>query len=327
MTHDQSKALLDDLAVFGVPVVLFSGGEPLLRPDTLSLVEYAVSLGMRAVLSTNGTLLNDEASGRLKRAGLSYAGISLDGLPELHDAFRGKAGAFDGAMAGIEACRKAGIKVGLRLTLTQRNFRQVPDIFKLLQEKAIPRICFYHLVYAGRGESLRKDALSKSESRQVVDRIIDETAALHKKNIPTEVLTVDNHADGPYLYLRLLREDPERAKRVLELLRMNGGNSTGHGIGCVSWDGSVHADQFWRHHSFGNVLQKPFSQIWTDGSDSLLSKLKDKKKYVKGRCATCRFLDICGGNCRVRAEAVYGDIWAEEPDCYLTDQEISGEAK
>jgi radical SAM protein with 4Fe4S-binding SPASM domain len=137
------------------------------------------------------------------------------------------------------------------------------------------------------------------------------------------VLTVDNHADGPYIYLRLLKEDPQRAQEVLELLKWNEGNNSGRGIGCVSWDGQVHADQFWRHYSFGNVKERPFSEIWMDTSNPLMAKLKEKKKHVTGRCAECRWLDICGGNFRVRAEAVSGDVWAPDPACYLTDEEIA----
>jgi radical SAM protein with 4Fe4S-binding SPASM domain len=156
-----------------------------------------------------------------------------------------------------------------------------------------------------------------------VDLIIDRTRQLHEKGKPKEVLTVDNHADGPYLYLRLLKENPDRAKEVLDLLKMNEGNNSGRGIGCVSWDGQVYADQFWRHYSFGNVKDRPFSKIWTDTSEPLMMRLKDKKKFVKGRCATCHWLDICGGNFRVRAEAVSGDVWAPDPACYLTDEEIA----
>ena len=153
--------------------------------------------------------------------------------------------------------------------------------------------------------------------------IMDETKRLHDIGKPKEVLTVDNHADGPFVYLRMLKEDPERAKEVLELLQMNEGNSSGHGIGCVSWNGDVHADQFWRHKSFGNVRQRPFSQIWTNPEDPLLLQLKEKKKHVGGRCATCRWLDICAGNFRVRAEALTDDVWAADPACYLTDEEIA----
>ena len=140
--------------------------------------------------------------------------------------------------------------------------------------------------------------------------------------MPKEVLTVDNHADGPYLWMRLQKEDPKRAEEVFELLQFNEGNSSGRGIGCISWDGKVHADQFWREHVFGNVLERPFSEIWTDPNIELLHKMKDKRPHVKGRCSKCRFLDICGGNFRARAEAVHGDIWAEDPACYLTDEEI-----
>jgi radical SAM protein with 4Fe4S-binding SPASM domain len=149
-----------------------------------------------------------------------------------------------------------------------------------------------------------------------------ETKRLFAEGLEKEVLTVDNHADGVYLYLKMKEEGHERAEDVMSLLKMNGGNSTGNGIGCVSWDGSVHADQFWRHETFGNVKDRPFSEIWTDLSNPLMAKLKDKKPHVKGRCAKCNYLDICGGNFRVRAEAVHGDLWMEDPACFLTDEEI-----
>ena len=225
-------------------------------------------------------------------------------------------------MEGIENCKKAGIKVGLRFTINKSNAGQISEIFELLEEMEIPRVCFYHLVYAGRGSGLVKEDLSHEGSRKAVDLILDLTKQLHDKGDLKEVLTVDNHADGPYLYLRLLKENPERAREVLELLEMNQGNSSGIGIGCVSWDGEVYADQFWRHYSFGNVRNRPFSEIWTDTSDPLMKKLKEKKKYAKGRCKTCRWLDICAGNFRVRSEAVTGDVWAPDPACYLTDEEI-----
>ncbi len=323
LTTQEGKALLDDLAEFGSPVILFSGGEPLMRPDLTELAAYAVGKGMRAVISTNGTLITPSVARELKDIGLSYVGISLDGMAEVNDRFRGVRGAFEQAMTGIASCREAGIKVGLRFTMNRLNAGEIPRIFDLLEERDIPRVCFYHLVYAGRGSKLMKEDLSHEETRAAVDLIIDRTRDLHERGKPKEVLTVDNHADGPYLYLRLLREGSPRAAEVLELLEMNEGNNSGRGIGCVSWDGSVHADQFWRHHSFGNVRRMPFSRIWTDLSDPLLRKLKEKKLHVGGRCATCRWLDVCGGNFRVRAEAAAGDLWAPDPACYLTDDEIA----
>lgn len=323
LSTDEGKAIIDDLAQFGSPVILFSGGEPLMREDLPELAEYAVSKGMRAVISTNGTLITREKARILKEIGLSYVGISLDGMEEIHDRFRGQKGSFQEALAGIRNCQEAGIKVGLRFTVNKANIVDVPAVFDLLEEMNIPRVCFYHLVYAGRGSQLVEDDLSHDGSRKVVDLIMDRTKALHDRGIDKEVLTVDNHADGPYLYLRTLREDPERAKEVLELLEMNEGNSSGRGIGCISWDGEVYADQFWRHHSFGNVKDRPFSKIWTEPEDELLLKLKEKKKHVTGRCATCRWLDVCGGNFRVRAEALTDDVWAPDPACYLTDEEIA----
>jgi 12,18-didecarboxysiroheme deacetylase len=322
LTTAEGKALLDDLSAFGVPVILFSGGEPLMRPDLPDLAEYAVSKGLRAVISTNGTLITSELAKKLKAIGLSYVGISLDGLMEVNDRFRGVPGAFHQALTGIRNCREAGIKVGLRFTINRLNSDQISPIFDLLEKEEIPRVCFYHLVYAGRGSQLIQEDLDHHQTREAVDLIMDRTKELFDRGFEKEVLTVDNHADGPYLYLRLLKEGSPRAPEVLELLKMNEGNSSGRGIGCISWDGAVHADQFWRHYSFGNVHQRRFSEIWEDLSDPLMARLKDKKQYVTGRCAKCRWLDICGGNFRVRAEAATGDLWAPDPACYLTDEEI-----
>jgi Fe-coproporphyrin III synthase len=304
-------------------VVLFSGGEPLLRPDIFDLIRYATGRQMRAVVSTNGTLITPDAAARLKDAGLSYVGISLDGLEATNDRFRGVKGAFRMALEGVQNCLRAGVKVGLRFTMTRGNYRDVGGILDLIEKEGIPRVCFYHLVYAGRASKLIHEArMSHEETRSTVDLILARTKALHDRGKAVEVLTVDNHTDGPYIYLRLLEENPARAEPVYTLLKMNGGNSSGTGIGCVSWDGSVHPDQFWRHYSFGNVKEQPFSAIWTDTSEPLLGKLRERKKHLKGRCGACKWLDICNGNFRVRAEAVTGDVWAPEPDCYLTDKEI-----
>lgn len=322
LTTEQGLELLDDLSEFGVPVILFSGGEPLVRKDLAVLASYAVSKGMRAVISTNGTLIDREKAVELKQIDLSYVGVSLDGSEKTNDRFRGKSNAFKDALDGIRNCRDAGLKVGLRFTINRLNVHEIPFIFDLLEDHDIPRVCFYHLVYSGRGSEMIKQDVDHEETRKAVDQIMDRTKDLHDRGIPKEVLTVDNHADGPYVYLRMLKEKNPRAQEVLSLLQMNEGNSSGRGIGCISWDGSVHADQFWRHYSFGNVLERPFSEIWSDLSDPLMAKLKDKKRHVKGRCAKCRWLDICAGNFRVRPEAVTGDLWAPDPACYLSDKEI-----
>ncbi|MCO5383812.1 MAG: 12,18-didecarboxysiroheme deacetylase [Methanosarcina barkeri] len=325
LSTGEGKALIDDLANFGSPVILFSGGEPTLRKDLPELAAYAREKGMRAVISTNGTLIDRGMAKKLKDVGLSYVGVSLDGIRETNDRFRGMKGAFDAALRGLHNCQEEGIKVGLRFTINKQNVKDIPAIFDLLEEDKIPRICFYHLVYAGRGSEMVSEDLSLEESRKAVDLILERTKRLHEKGFPAEVLTVDNHCDGPYLYMKLLEENPKRAAEVFELLSMNQGNSSGIGIGCVSWDGLVYADQFWRHYSFGNIRERPFSKIWTDQSNELMAGLKHRKPLIQAnadRCARCKWLDVCNGNFRVRAEAVYGDVWADDPACYLTKEEI-----
>ncbi|HDZ23182.1 MAG TPA: radical SAM protein, partial [Desulfobacteraceae bacterium] len=210
MTHDQGLAVIDDLAAFGAPVILFSGGEPLMRPDLTELARYAVSKGMRAVISTNGTLITREKADELKKIGLSYVGVSIDGMEPVNDRFRGKKGAFKDAMAGIKNSQEAGLKVGLRFTINRMNRDEIPYIFDLLEEHDIPRVCFYHLVYAGRGSDMLEQDLDHEETRKVVDVIMDRTKDLHDRGISKEVLTVDNHADGPYVYLRMLKENNPR---------------------------------------------------------------------------------------------------------------------
>jgi len=322
LTTAEAKTMVGDLAAFGAPVFLFSGGEPLMRKDLFELGAYAVECGLRTVISTNGTLINREAAERIREAHFSYVGISLDGIGETNDRFRGMPGAFEAALDGIRACTEVGVRTGLRLTLNRHNYEDLGAIFDLLETENIRRACFYHLVYAGRGARIQDDDLSLEETRAAVDLIFDRTEDFARRGVDIEILTVDNHTDGPYLLRRIQEEQSDRADEVLQLLRWNGGNSTGIGIGAVDHLGNVHADQFWQHHSFGNVRLRPFSEIWTDTGEPLMAGLKNRKPLLKGRCAACQYLDICNGNFRVRAEAVHGDVWAPDPACYLTDEEI-----
>ncbi len=323
MSTAQGYNLIDNLIDFEAPVILFSGGEPTLRKDLPDLIQRATKGGMRAVISTNGTLIDRDMAMELGDMGLSYIGISLDGLQGVNDKFRGVNGAFTAAMKGINNAMNQGIKVGLRFTINKHNVHEIPGIFDLLEKEGIPRICFYHLVYTGRAIELMADDLGHEQTRETLDLIMNRTRMLHARGHMAEVLTVDNHADGPYTYLRMKEQNDPRADDVYELLQMNGGNSSGHGIGCVSWNGDVSPDQFWRHHVLGNVKERDFSEIWTDRDNEFLIMLKNKKEHVKGRCRDCRWLSVCGGNFRARAEAATGDAWGDDPACYLTDGEIS----
>ncbi|MBU1107569.1 MAG: radical SAM protein [Candidatus Riflebacteria bacterium] len=322
LSFAEGQVLIDDLAAFGVPALLFSGGEPLMRPDLFELAAYAVSKGLRPVLSTNGTLINEQMALRIKDTGFIYAGISLDGIAETNDHFRGVEGAFDNAMKGFRNCVAVGQRVGLRLTLTRQNVLDLDKIFDFLLEEKIPRACFYHLVYSGRGKS--EDDLTHAESRLALDTICRRTRQAIESGVDLDILTVDNHVDGPYIYLKLLEEDSARAEEVKKLLEWNGGgaNSSGVGIGDIDWSGNVHPDQFWQDKTFGNIRQRKFSELWQDTSDELMAGLKSRLPLLKGKCATCRFLKMCGGSLRVRAFRVYDDPWMPDPACYLADSEI-----
>ncbi|MBI5124186.1 MAG: radical SAM protein [Candidatus Omnitrophica bacterium] len=322
LTTEEAKAMVDDLAAFGAPVLLFSGGEPFMRPDLFELGAYALSKGLRTVISTNGTLIAKDTAKRIKDAGFSYVGISLDGLEKVNDEFRKMQGAFKKTVEGIRNCRAAGVRSGLRFTINKHNFQDIPGIFDLLEDEGIQRACFYHLVYSGRGNSMIKEDLTKDQSRSTMDLIFERTKGLCRKDRDIEILTVDNHTDGVYLYLRLKSEDPARADEALELLKINGGNKSGIGIADIDNLGFVHPDQFWRHYSLGNVKKRNFSKIWSDESDRLLHNLRNRLTLLKGKCGRCSFLDICAGNFRVRAEAFYGDVWQEDPACYLSEEEI-----
>lgn len=320
----EARTMIKDLAGFKTPALLLSGGEPLMRKDIFELADYASSLGLRLTLSTNGTLIDKKMAKRIKETGFSYVGISFDGIGEVNDRFRGMKGAFDLAVRGIRNCMEVDQKVGLRLTLTRRNYDDLHNIFDFIEGEGIERACFYHLVYAGRGSEIRRDDLSHEETRKAMDIILERTMDFHKRGLRKDVLTVDNHADGPYLYIKLRKIDPERAGEVRRFLEWNGGgaNSSGVGIGNIDFFGDVHPDQFWQDYTLGNVRKRPFSEIWLDTSDPLMAGLKNRLPLLKGRCTQCQWIKLCGGSFRVRAQRVYGDPWMPDPACYLTDEEI-----
>ena len=323
LTWDQCTGVIKDLADYGVPAVLLSGGEPLVHPRFFDLAKFARESGLRLTLSTNGTLIDAAAAEKIKALGFSYVGISLDGIGATHDHFRGRVGAFDKAVRAFRHCKAVEQKVGLRLTLSRHNLDDLDGILDFIERENIDRVCFYHLVYSGRGRGLVD--VTHDDSRKALDKILDRSARWTAEGTPREVLTVDQPADGPYLYMRLLRENPERAEQVMDLLKWNGGgaNGSGTGIGNIDTQGKVHPDQFWQSLTLGNVKERPFSEIWRDPANNLLAALRNRNEHLRGRCADCRFLGVCGGGFRVRAVQVHNDLWASDPACYLQDAEIS----
>lgn len=324
LTTEEGKRLLDDLADYGVPVVLFSGGEPLVRDDLFELVRYADERGIRPVLSTNGTLITPEKAEQLRDAGLKYAGISVDGLPERNDAFRGKDGAFDAAVRGIRACLDAGLKTGLRYTITEANADDLRGVVDLLHEEGVNRFCFYHLDYGGRGADLVDVDLSPRAKRAAVKQLCDLTREYHEQGESIETLLVGNYADAAYLVeyaRRFIGEDT--AERVNDYLQRNGGDPTGERVADIDYQGNVHLTQFWQGYSLGNVRDRQFSAIWEDDSNPLLRRLSERTEHLNGRCADCRYQDICRGASRLRALTVNDDLFAPDPQCYLRDEEIT----
>lgn len=323
LTTAEAKQFIDDLADFNVPVLLFSGGEPLIRPDFFELVDYAAKKGVRPTLSTNGTLITPEVARKIKDIGVGYVGISLDGLREVNDKFRGKAGAFEAAMNGIKNCVAVDQRVGLRFTINHHNIQELENIFDFIEEENINRVCFYHLVYSGRGNQMMDEDVTAEESRRAMDIIIRRTRDFEERGLKKEILTVDNHCDGVYMYLKALQEGKdELAQQIKKYIAMNGGNRSGMAFAEVDPLGYVHPDQFTQHHTFGNVRERKFGDIWQDTTNPIMAGLKDRKPLLKGRCSKCKFLDNCNGNFRTRAEARTGDFWESDPSCYLTDEEI-----
>jgi radical SAM protein with 4Fe4S-binding SPASM domain len=321
LTTEEARALIDDLAEMKAPVLLFSGGEPLARTDVFELGAHAAAQGIHPVLSTNGTLITPDVAARLRDAGFRYIGVSIDGGRETHDRFRCREGAFDAAWQGVRNSRAVGLRSGVRFTATRENVDDLPSVLAKAVEERVERFCMYHLVYAGRGAALARTDLDPTQRRGVVEWLVKETRRLHAEGVDLEILTTDNHADGIHLYRAIQAQQPERAAEVLELLAMHGGCSAGRKFANVDARGDVHACQFWGHLSLGNVRERPFSRIWQHPDHPLPCQLKEMQVHLTGRCGKCAYKAYCGG-CRVRAEAIHGDVWAADPTCYLTDEEI-----
>lgn len=318
----QAKQMIDQIAAFGCPVLLFSGGEPLLREDLFELMAYAKAHGLRTVLSTNGTRITESAAARLAELKLSYAGISLDGPAEIHDRFRKVDGAFKATLDGIANCRKAGLRTGLRFTMTRDNIDSVSRVFEIAAAADVRRICFYHLIRTGRAKDLADSVPTPQQVRAALDTILACTADSVRRGVVEEVLTVGNHADGPYLLMRMQAEKNPQAEAVAELLRRSSGNRIGQNIASINWDGQVFPDQFWRNYSLGNVLERPFGDIWQDETDPVLRVLRHKRDYKDPKCQRCRWFDLCLGNFRSLSGRAELSDWQNEPGCYLAEEEI-----
>jgi heme d1 biosynthesis radical SAM protein NirJ len=313
---------MDDLRDFGVSVLILSGGEPLLRPDIFAISRRAKEMGFYVGLSSNGTLIDDRNIADIERVGYDYVGVSLDGMRDTHDRFRRKQGAFDESIYGIRLCHQAGIKIGLRFTLTRDNADELPDLLQLMRDEDIDKFYLSHLNYAGRGNRNRASDLHHQMTRAAMDLMFATCWQDVQAGTKREFVTGNNDADGVYLLHWAARHIPGHVAALRRQLLRWGGNSSGVNIANIDNLGSVHPDTMWWDYSIGNVRERPFSEIWQDTSDPLMAGLKAAQRPLEGRCAICKHLAICGGNSRTRAWQLTGNPWAEDPGCYLDDAEI-----
>ena len=315
-------SVMDDLKAFGVPVLILSGGEPLLRRDLFDIAERSTSMGFYTGLSTDGTLIDAAIADRIATTGFDYVGISLDGLGATHDRFRRKSGAFDASLAALRLCRDRGVKVGVRFTLAQENAADLPGLLQLVEAEGIDKFYLSHLNYAGRGNKNRKDDALHQMTRNAMDLLFDTCWNYQQRGLVKEFTTGNNDADGVYLLYWLQKRFPEKVEHIRRKLAQWGGNSSGINVANIDNLGNVHPDTMWWHYTLGNVRERSFGDIWLDTSDPLMAGLKAHPRTVGGRCGSCAHFDICGGNTRVRAQQLTGDPWSEDPGCYLTDEEI-----
>ena len=255
---------------------------------------------------------------KLKDSGFIYVGVSIDGLEKTHDTFRGLKGSFKKAFEGLINVKNAGILSGIRFTLTKYNILEVEGVIDLLAENEIDRFCLYHLVPSGRAEF--EDDVSNSERRKLVDFLINKSIELSDNGYNTEIMTVDNPADGIYVYLKLKEIDEELANSAIEFLKYRGGDNSGVRLANIDPFGNLHPNQFWWDYTIGNLMENSFKDLWF-GDDELLVKLRNKTNFLKGKCRICQFKSICGGF-RLRALRA-GDLWGEDPSCYLYLDEIT----
>jgi len=316
--------VMEDLKAFGVPALILSGGEPLLRKDIFTIADRAKALGFYTALSTNGTLIDAPHAQRIRDTGFDYVGISLDGLGATHDKFRRKAGAYAASLAALRLCRDLGVKVGVRFTLTQDNAADLPGLLDLVEAERIDRFYLSHLNYAGRGNVNRKRDAHFRATREALDLLFARAWDAARRGLEKDFVTGNNDADGVYL-LHWARKNISGLDeaRLRATLAAWGGNSSGVNVANIDNLGNVHPDTMWWDCTFGNVRSRPFSAIWRDTRHPIMAGLKERPRRVKGRCATCAYFDVCGGNTRVRAMKVTGDPWAEDPGCYLEDAEIA----
>lgn len=307
LSTDQSRGLLDQIASFAKPVIVLSGGEPLVRPDILDIARHGTGLGLRMVLATNGTVVDGAVARGMVEAGIQRVSISLDGADAgTHDSFRGLPGAFADALRGIDCCKAAGMPVQINTTVAKHNLRQLPQVLELAESLGAVALHVFLLVPTGCGKEISgREMISPEQYEEVLNWLyeVSKTASINLK------ATCAPH------YFRVMRQ--KAAKEGIKITpethgleAMTKGCLAGSAVCFVSHKGEVYPCGYFPV-SAGNVLRTPMPEIWNDSK--LFASLRDTS-LLKGKCAGCEFARVCGG-CRARAYAETGDYLDEEPYC------------
>jgi len=320
LTTEKIMDTLPKLKANGVKFLIFSGGEPLTRKDIFDIASRCKELGIVTYLSTNGLYVKKSNAEKILDT-FNYIGISIDGSEKVHDAFRGLEGSFLASMKAVDLLNSYGkTKVGIRFTITKDTYDDLAFIFELAEKHNIPKVYISHLVYSGRGlDNLEMD-LSKEQRITAVNYILDKAFEYHETGKDIEIVTGNMEMDAILFYDKFIERYPQHTDEMHRRLIAWGGNSAGRKLLNIDAEGNVKPDPFFPS-IIGNIFMQDFSDIWTDKPIEILQKLRVHPRVLGGKCGECRYLEICNGGSRSRAYAIHGDLWAEDPSCYLENVE------
>lgn len=320
LSTDEARAFIDDCAGLKVPVILLSGGEPLMREDIWDLANHAKECKIKTALSSNGTLITPDIAIKIRETGIGYIGISLDGArAQTHDTFRNAPGSFEKAVQAFQYCNDAGVRCGVRITLTRQNHHELEDLILLAQKIGACRFCVYWLVPSGRGSEPYHDIQLTGPD---VWKALDILHRYAQKIEPSEMefLTVDAPQDAIHLLRMMEKTGSSDLDEAGMLIRsMKGGCSAGIRVANITQEGDVYPCQFAQSPEFliGSIRDRLFSELWNDTTNPVLSVFRNKQAQLTGNCKSCSHLDLCGGGCRVRAYQHRKQIGDDDPFCFL----------